>query len=73
LANRNGCLSLPPFLTTLVLIDMLGDAGYVLEPWMIIPFGNTEEDSPERRFNKCHCSDRNTVERVIGALKERFR
>ncbi|KAK3924507.1 Putative nuclease [Frankliniella fusca] len=52
---------------------LLGDEGYVLEPWMIIPFGDPEEESPESRFNKCHCSDRNSVERAIGALKERFR
>ncbi|XP_034256143.1 putative nuclease HARBI1 [Thrips palmi] len=52
---------------------LLGDVGYVLEPWMIIPFAGPEEDTPERRFNKCHCGDRNAVERCIGVLKERFR
>ncbi|KAK3916723.1 Putative nuclease [Frankliniella fusca] len=52
---------------------LLGDSGYVIEPWMIIPFRQPEEDTPEFRFNQAHCSDRNAVERCIGVLKERFR
>jgi len=41
---------------------------------MLTPFaGRPDDDSPEGRFNKIHCSDRNVVERAIGAVKERFR
>jgi len=66
------CFSLAHSLTT-ILNHILGDSGYVIEPWMIIPFRQPEEDTPEFRFNKAHCSDRNAVERCIGVLKERFR
>ncbi|KAK3928642.1 Putative nuclease [Frankliniella fusca] len=55
---------------------LLGDSGYPIEPWMITPFAREErpeEDTPESRFNKVHCSDRNCVERCIGLLKEVFR
>ncbi|KAK3931268.1 Putative nuclease [Frankliniella fusca] len=49
------------------------DSGYVIEPWMIIPFRQPDKETPDFRFNKTHCSDRNAVERCIGVLKERFR
>lgn len=32
-----------------------------------------EEDTPEDRYNKDHASDRNVVERCIGALKMKYR
>ncbi|MBW0506461.1 hypothetical protein O181_046176 [Austropuccinia psidii MF-1] len=51
---------------------LLGDSGYALEPWMIVPFASGEEpeaETPEDRFNKDHASDRNCVERCIGLLK----
>ncbi|XP_034245508.1 putative nuclease HARBI1 [Thrips palmi] len=52
---------------------LLGDSGYALEPWMIVPFEQPQEDTPEGRFNKVHSRDRNVVERCIGNIKERFR
>ncbi|XP_034239134.1 putative nuclease HARBI1 [Thrips palmi] len=56
---------------------LLGDAGYTLEPWMMTPFNRADrpllDDSPEARYNHAHASDRNVVERCIGALKGKFR
>ncbi|XP_034248536.1 putative nuclease HARBI1 [Thrips palmi] len=52
---------------------LLGDTGYAQQPWMLTPFRQTEDNTPESRYNKAHCSDRNVVERTIGLLKERWR
>jgi hypothetical protein len=30
---------------------LLGDSRYPLEPWLLVPFMNPQEDTPESRFN----------------------
>lgn len=52
---------------------LLGDSGYPQEPYLMTPFLNAEEGSPESRYNRAHISARNCVERCIGLLKMRFR
>ncbi|XP_064469115.1 cubilin-like isoform X2 [Ornithodoros turicata] len=53
---------------------ILGDSGYPLEPWLIVPVpGSHPRDSPAARFNIAHASLRSIVERCFGVLKQRFR
>ncbi|CAH1981438.1 unnamed protein product [Acanthoscelides obtectus] len=52
---------------------LIGDSGYMLEPFLMIPFINPLDGSPESRYNHCHIRARNCVERCIGVWKCRFR
>lgn len=52
---------------------LIGDSGYPLQPFMMTPFHNPPEGSPQARFNHAHIRARNCVERCIGLLKMRFR
>lgn len=52
---------------------LIGDSGYPLQPFLMIPFLNPLEGSPEFRYNQHHIRARNCVERCIGVLKCRFR
>lgn len=51
----------------------IGDSGYGLEPWLLTPFANYVEGSPQEMFNTRHKSARNVIERTNGILKARFR
>lgn len=52
---------------------MIGDSGYPLQPWLMTPFHNPAQNSPESRFNDAHIRTRNCIERCNGVLKSRFR
>ncbi|XP_055908804.1 putative nuclease HARBI1 [Eupeodes corollae] len=52
---------------------LLGDSGYPLEPFLITPYRNAAENSPEARFNYVHSQARSIVERCIGVMKTRWR
>lgn len=52
---------------------LLGDSGYPLQPWLLTPIENAAPETPEGRYTKLHCLVRNTVERLNGVLKGRFR
>lgn len=52
---------------------LIGDSGYPLQPFLVVPFHNPLEGSPQQRFNYAHIRARNCVERCIGVLKMRFR
>ncbi|XP_059055881.1 putative nuclease HARBI1 isoform X1 [Achroia grisella] len=52
---------------------LLGDSGYPLRVYLMTPYENAVEDSPEDRYNSRHMRTRNTVERVFGVLKSRWR
>ncbi|XP_068686411.1 putative nuclease HARBI1 [Montipora foliosa] len=53
---------------------LLGDGGYPLLPWLIVPFrDNGRLTANQRKFNKAQSSLRQAVERAIGLLKGRWR
>lgn len=52
---------------------LIGDSGYGQEPWLLTPYANFEEGSPEERYNMIHKRARNVIERTNGILKSRFR
>ncbi|XP_054717504.1 putative nuclease HARBI1 [Uloborus diversus] len=51
---------------------LLGDSGYPLEPWLMIPYAPSNV-AREQVYNKKHKKARNVVERAFGLLKNRFR
>ena len=51
---------------------VLGDSGYMLEPWCLTPLPDPQT-VPEQRYNSAHSRTRSIVERTIGLLKSRFR
>ncbi|XP_065280784.1 putative nuclease HARBI1 [Dermacentor albipictus] len=53
---------------------LLGDSGYPLEPWLLIPVpGHPPAQTAEGQYNTAHGAMRSVVERCIGLLKSRFR
>lgn len=52
---------------------MLGDSGYLLEPWLLTPFENPNQGTPEGRYNYAHKITRSIIERCNGRLKLVFR
>lgn len=53
---------------------LLGDLGYPLEPWLMIPVKDfTDNYRNEKRFNKKHRTIRNKIERFNACLKNRWR
>ena len=54
---------------------LLGDSGYPLRRWMMVPFSQPEAEGNRERtsFNSIHCGCRALVERSFGILKSRFR
>ena len=50
---------------------LLGDSGYALKPYMLIPFLNPVTPG-ERHYNYAHKKTRVTIERSFGVLKSRF-
>uniref|UniRef100_A0A6M2DUP9 Putative nuclease harbi1 n=1 Tax=Xenopsylla cheopis TaxID=163159 RepID=A0A6M2DUP9_XENCH len=51
---------------------LLGDSDYPLEPWLLTPFTNTENDA-ENKFNVLHEETRSTISKTISNIKSRFR
>lgn len=50
----------------------VGDSGYAIEPWMLIPY----DDAPtaaQRAYNATQMQARSIIERAFGQLKGRFR
>nr|CAI5837281.1 unnamed protein product [Callosobruchus analis] len=52
---------------------LIGDSGYPLQPWLMTPFHNPPQNTPEFRYNAAHIRARNCIERCNGVLKSRFR
>ncbi|KAJ8910318.1 hypothetical protein NQ315_012239 [Exocentrus adspersus] len=52
---------------------LIGDSGYPLEPWLLVPFADPIQDSPESRFNTALSRVRVIIEHINGLLKARFR
>ena len=57
----------------IIIILLLGDAGYGLAPWLLTPHRTCEEGTPESKFNKAHKAGRKIIEQVNGVLKGRWR
>ncbi|XP_064605835.1 putative nuclease HARBI1 [Liolophura sinensis] len=51
---------------------ILGDSGYPLKPWLMVPFIQTHNDA-QAKYNKSHKTTRCTIERAFGVAKSRFR
>lgn len=47
---------------------LLGDSGYPLEPWLMVPYDSTNTSAAALTFNDAFCSARSIVERCIGTL-----
>ncbi|KAJ0176455.1 hypothetical protein K1T71_007634 [Dendrolimus kikuchii] len=54
-------------------VYLLGDSGYAQREYMMTPIVDAPVGSPEEFYSKMHASARNTVERTIGVLKNRWR
>lgn len=52
---------------------ILGDSGYSQRRYLMTPILHAPAGSPEEHYTKRHCVARNTVERTIGVLKNRWR
>ncbi|KAJ8893002.1 hypothetical protein PR048_005583 [Dryococelus australis] len=51
---------------------VLGDSGYPLKDWLIVPAHNEVATPAVHRFNRAHKSTRRIVENSLGILKEKF-
>lgn len=50
---------------------ILGDSGYAIEPWLIIPYLNPQTPD-KRKYNRLFKSELVIIERCFGQLKRRF-
>ncbi len=51
---------------------LLGDAGYLLKPWLIVPFSLPTATQQQARFNTALSSGRIKIEQMFGTCKKRF-
>ncbi|CAG5055410.1 unnamed protein product [Parnassius apollo] len=52
---------------------LLGDSGYSQLPWLITPYADADENTPEARYNLSHTKTRVLIEKCFGVMKTRFR
>jgi hypothetical protein len=50
---------------------LLCDSGYPLEPWLLVPFMNPQEDTPESTFNTALSQLRMTIHRAYQWFVEK--
>ena len=51
---------------------LIGDSAYALRPWLLTPYDNAKQKSPEDTFNFMHSSSRISVECALGELNLRW-
>lgn len=54
-------------------VCLLGDSGYPQREYLMTPILDAPPGSPEEHYTRIQCVARNTVERTIGVLKNRWR
>ncbi|KAL3696030.1 hypothetical protein R1sor_010106 [Riccia sorocarpa] len=53
---------------------LLGDQGYAMQPWLMIPFSiHGRSSASQQMYNRKHVTGRLCIERSFGLLKARFR
>ncbi|XP_018395394.1 PREDICTED: putative nuclease HARBI1 [Cyphomyrmex costatus] len=52
---------------------LIGDAGYPLEPWLMMPLADFPEDTRQFQYTQKLCKARNVVERFFGVFKSVWR
>ncbi|CAG4941624.1 unnamed protein product [Parnassius apollo] len=52
---------------------LLGDSGYAQLPWLMTPYADADENTPEARYNLAHTKTRVLIEKCFGVMKTRFR
>ncbi|KAL0829082.1 hypothetical protein ABMA28_003940 [Loxostege sticticalis] len=52
---------------------LLGDSGYPQRPWLMTPYNDAGDDSPEAKYNSVHGKARVLIENTFGRLKNRWR
>ena len=55
------------------MLSLAGDSDYGLQSWLLTPIIDVSYSTPEGNYTKLHSSARQTLERCIGLLKQRFR
>lgn len=53
-------------------VYLIGDSGYLLEPWLLTPYSQYNESTPEAEYNIRLKRVRNVIERTNGVLKAKF-
>lgn len=51
---------------------LLGDSGYSLKNWLLVPIGGNNLTADEEEYNRRHRSTRRLIECFFGVLKQRF-
>ncbi|XP_046408031.1 uncharacterized protein LOC124172627 [Ischnura elegans] len=44
--------------------SLIGDAGCILEQWLLTPLAHADEGTPEFRYTRAHCRARSVIERL---------
>ncbi|CAG4972148.1 unnamed protein product [Parnassius apollo] len=57
----------------IITVLLNGDSGYAQLPWLMTPYADANENTPEARYNLAHTKTRVLIEKCFGVMKTRFR